>query len=64
MDFKRTGPDFKPFDPAALAEQLIRGRDRIEAKRKKQIAKIYGALIRGRDRMAKTDYKLPETKNE
>ena len=47
----------------SLGEQLIRGRDRIEAK-KKFIDNIYGALIRGRDRMEKTDSKLPETKSE
>ncbi len=48
----------------SLGEQLIRGRDRIEAKKSKFIDNIYGALIRGRDRMEKTDYKLPETKSE
>ena len=48
----------------SLGEQLIRCRDRIEAKKNKFIDNIYGALIRGRDRMEKTDYKLPETKSE
>ncbi len=48
----------------SLGEQLIRGRDRIEAKKNKFIDNIYGALIRGRDRMEKTDSKLPETKSE
>ena len=30
----------------------------------KFIDNVYGALIRGRDRMEKTDYQLPETKSE
>lgn len=54
----------KRTDSPSLAEQLILGRERIEEKRKKMLDNIYNALIRGRDRLEQTDYKLPETKSE
>ena len=54
----------KRTDSPSLAEQLILGRERIEKKRKKMLDNIYDALIRGRDRLEQTDYKLPETKSE
>ena len=52
----------KRTDSPSLAEQLILGRERIEEK--KMLDNIYDALIRGRDRLEQTDYKLPETKSE
>ena len=62
-----TGKDDKMIskrtDSPSLAEQLILGRERIE-KKKKMLDNIYNALIRGRDRLEQTDYKLPETKSE
>ena len=48
--------DSKHASAVSLGEQLIRGRDRLEERKKNMLNSIYHALIRGRDKFEKWNF--------